>query len=97
MQIGVLHALPVANLQGHEPELQRSKERLGRERFSESDQKLIPDFLEHSQAQGVSAGRFYKLAWSSLGIRRMIGCDFDLAADTELAGRYKTYNRPTEH
>ena len=53
----------------------RFRDRLARESFSKQDQDLIIRLIEHSRAQVVSEGRAYMLAWSLLGITRLLYCD----------------------
>ena len=49
---------------------------IDRQSFPSADKKLIRDFIEHCQAQGVSFGRLYKLTWTLLGLKRRLPVSF---------------------
>ena len=64
--------------------LEHTLNRIDREDILPADKKLIREFVYHCQAQGVSPGRLYKLAWNLLGIKRRIPTSFRKATRKDI-------------
>ena len=75
----------------YEARLARYLNRLEKESFSKQDQHLVNDF-EHCRAQGLSAGRLFKLAWTLFAIRRHMKVDFKKADRKDIENLVATIN-----
>lgn len=81
----------------YEGRLSKYLQRLEREQFSRKDRTLIRDYIYHCRAQDISTGRLFKIAWTLIGIRRLLRIDFkkanrkdveQLIGDINSSGRY---------
>ncbi|MDG6954350.1 MAG: tyrosine-type recombinase/integrase [Nitrososphaerota archaeon] len=71
MKTGVL-----PDIHSYEKRLQLCVSRIENDSFSSVDKLLIKNYLKHAEAQGVSKGRVFKIAWTLLTLRRHLRCNF---------------------
>ena len=75
----------MSELHDYEHRLQSTQDRIASDpALRSSDQRLIADYIEHCKAQGLSAGRRFKLAWTMHSIARQIPCPFKKARRKEI-------------